>query len=381
MDRIEPFSNAGTLPRVGAQRTIPVSVVIPAFNREQLLHRALTSVAAQTVRPAQVVVVDDCSHDTTAAVAASFGADVVSHSHNRGAAAARNSGIAAAAHDWLALLDSDDEWLPFHLETVWAARRGHVVVAGSALYLDRQGRPFRVVGPADWSDRRLTSPLDLLYPENIVSSSAALVLRDAVQQVGGYDVTLRNAEDFDLWTKLLRIGPGRVLATVTAIYHRHEGQKSATPRASRRAKQIIVPRIVDSPAGARLARRRLGARLWDDLRARLKEGDLRSGAQDTWQLVSRPSRLWGAIGVWSWRRRTRRRSYAVLPDGRTRVALLSGPLPAVPLRAERDVLEDLREAGWRRYPAIWRRPPRRAIATRRRERLVCALAGVDVEAG
>src|SRR5919108_5973128 len=95
--------------------------------------RALAGVFAQKPPPAEIVVVDDASTDGTAAVAEEMGARVVRHEENLGEGAARNSGIAAATQPWLALLDSDDEWLPHHLETLWRGRGDHLVVATSAM--------------------------------------------------------------------------------------------------------------------------------------------------------------------------------------------------------------------------------------------------------
>src|SRR3954464_2844452 len=94
--------------------TIPVSVVIAAYNRADMLRRAIASVRAQRPAvPAEIVVVDDASSDATADVAEVLGATVVRHPVNRGESAARNSAIEAAAQPWIAVLDSDDEWLPW----------------------------------------------------------------------------------------------------------------------------------------------------------------------------------------------------------------------------------------------------------------------------
>ena len=109
--------------------TAPVSVIIPAFNRADTLPRALRSVLGQSLRPAEVIVVDDHSQDATAEVAERWGVRVIRHERNRGAAAARNTAAAAATQPWLAPLDSDDEWLPHHLATLWPLReigRAHV---------------------------------------------------------------------------------------------------------------------------------------------------------------------------------------------------------------------------------------------------------------
>ena len=92
---------------------LPVSVVIPAFNRPEMVARAVRSALEQQPRrPAEVIVVDDASSDDTAAAASAAGARVIRHEVNQGEGAARNTAIRAARHDWVALLDSDDEFLP-----------------------------------------------------------------------------------------------------------------------------------------------------------------------------------------------------------------------------------------------------------------------------
>ena len=97
-----------------------VSVVIPTFNREALLRRAIESVLCQTHRAVEVLVVDDGSTDGTAVMmAATYAADARVRylpQQNAGVAVARNRGLAAATGDYLALLDSDDYWYPWKLE-------------------------------------------------------------------------------------------------------------------------------------------------------------------------------------------------------------------------------------------------------------------------
>jgi len=92
-----------------------VSVIIPTYNRAHLLDRAIRSVLDQTYQDFELIVVDDGSSDPTAEVIATF-ADpriyYLRHEKNRGAAAARNTGIEASQGDYVAFLDSDCEWLP-----------------------------------------------------------------------------------------------------------------------------------------------------------------------------------------------------------------------------------------------------------------------------
>jgi glycosyltransferase involved in cell wall biosynthesis len=96
-----------------------VSVIIPTYNRQHMVDRALGSVLNQTYRDVEVIVVDDCSSDDTEQVIARIDDTRIRymrHEINRGAPAARNSGFAAARGMYVAFLDSDDEWLPEKLE-------------------------------------------------------------------------------------------------------------------------------------------------------------------------------------------------------------------------------------------------------------------------
>lgn len=93
-----------------------VSVIIPCYNRAEILPRAIDSALKQTVPPSEIVVVDDGSTDDSAEIAEQFGGPIrVIRQRNAGAAAARNCGIRDAKGDWIAFLDSDDEWAPTKL--------------------------------------------------------------------------------------------------------------------------------------------------------------------------------------------------------------------------------------------------------------------------
>jgi glycosyltransferase involved in cell wall biosynthesis len=121
-----------------------ISVVIPTYNRSHLLPRALNSVLRQTYQPAEIVLVDDCSSDNTQEVAASCFGEIpllyMRLEKNCGGAAARNAGIGRARGEYIAFLDSDDEWQPNHLSVMMRTGvrySGDFVVAGSALNLRR----------------------------------------------------------------------------------------------------------------------------------------------------------------------------------------------------------------------------------------------------
>ena len=109
---------------------VQVTVVIPAYDRAHLLGRAIDSVLGQTLTPAAVIVVDDGSVDDTKAVVQAYGDEVrYVWQLNAGGAAARNHGVKLAETEWVAFLDSDDLWLPNHLELLAEAVEG---TAGAA---------------------------------------------------------------------------------------------------------------------------------------------------------------------------------------------------------------------------------------------------------
>jgi serine acetyltransferase/GT2 family glycosyltransferase len=208
---------------------LPVSVIIPAYNAGETIERALRSVLNQPTgsQPAEILVVDDHSIDRTAQIAEDVGVRVIRHATNQGAAAARNTAMHAATQPWLALLDADDEWLSNWLSALWPLRDQHVLVSGACVAHDenRPGQVGEYAGMMESVPRVLRSP-GALIPQNLVMASATLVRRDVAIEAGGFDTSLRYAEDWDLWLRVLERGTGLLSPEVVALYHLHGGQKS-----------------------------------------------------------------------------------------------------------------------------------------------------------
>jgi glycosyltransferase involved in cell wall biosynthesis len=312
---------------------LPVTVVIPAFNRERFLPAALAGVERQRPRqPAEVIVVDDGSKDQTAAVAERHGARVIRHDRQSGAAEARNTGFAAATQPWVALLDSDDEWLPDHLETVWRHRSGYVLVSGAALARGDDTKEARYYGVPGRAPRPLLSPASIVWPENAIATSGTLVRTDAVRAVGGFDPSVEPAEDFDLWIRLLETRPGVALPTVAYRWRTHPGQASQGSRAAREVQRRIVRRYAGRPWWSdRLEQRRLAVAEWDDLRLALSQQRRADAARSTAWLLARPARVAGVLGLVAWRWRLRART----ADAVASMAALTEPAPAAVAAAAR----------------------------------------------
>lgn len=194
------------------QRDSPLfSVVIPAYNSEASIREALDSIAAQTYPGYEVLVVDDGSQDATVsrvnawvAHHATIRVQVIRRSHG-GIGAARNAGVQAAQGAYIAFLDADDVWLTQKLETV--VRELHRAPSLELLchdeWLEETGRQPRRLRHGPYITYQ-----DLLFKGNTLSTSAVVVRRDSMLDVGGFstDLALNGVEDYDLWLRLARLG-------------------------------------------------------------------------------------------------------------------------------------------------------------------------------
>lgn len=200
--------------------TVNVSVIIPAYRSAASIGRALSSVAAQTVKPLEVIVVDDGSDDGTFEAAQACrtrlqGIDlVVLKQENRGAGAARNAGLQVAKGDWLAFLDADDEWLPEKLERSLAHADGASLIAHD--YIEVKN------GQEVYKDcmRHLTAakdPFSALMLRGFIPSITVLARRADVLAVGGFEESLPAAQDYDLWLKLLALDGARLVMFPEAL--------------------------------------------------------------------------------------------------------------------------------------------------------------------
>jgi glycosyltransferase involved in cell wall biosynthesis len=361
---------------------LPVSVIIPAYNRADLVWRALASVNTQRpALPAEVIVVDDGSTDDTAAAAERLGARVIRHGRNRGLSAARNTGVAHATQPWVALLDSDDEWLPHHLATLWSLHDHHVLVAGSALWCGTNPEEDRFHGTVRRRPLVLESPASLVFPDNQVPVSAAMARRDVVREVGGFRAYEGVAEDFDLWIRLLSRGTGILSPVVTLLYHVHAEQMSRDYTVMHRA-HIGVS---ESYAGQRwwspkLVERWRGRSRWDRLGLAVKAGRYGEAVRHLLAIVSHPQRMLGVAGTWFRRFFIRRRSSAVARDGGPSVAVLPGEPDgneAMALVDGRPIV-DLRNRGpfLRAWLRLVRRPTAFAVTHSRGRSALLRLIGV-----
>jgi len=210
---------------------VDISVVIPCFNKEPYLAETIESVMAQTLRPAEIIVIDDGSTDGSAAVASRFIPEVrLLSQDNAGESVARNRGIHEAKSDWVALLDADDVWEPEKLERQAAAITEsdenpvciytHIYQIRNGVRHETQPRPELHLSPS--------FAVDMLV-DWTVNTSTAIVLREAALGTP-FPEEYRDSEDVIFFTCLRKYGPFLCVPEPLVGYRRISGQQTSDAR-------------------------------------------------------------------------------------------------------------------------------------------------------
>jgi len=179
-----------------------ITVIIPTYNRYDFLKRAIASVISQTYRAKEIIVVDDGSNDNTSQIIQDFPNIRYIYQKNSGVSSARNLGIKNTSYEWIAFLDSDDEWYESKLEEQVAFHKAQsdVLMSFTDEEWIRDGvsvkipKKFRKVGLDVWN-------------ENIsfcnIAPSSVLLHKTLFESVGLFDESLEVCEDYDLWLRIL----------------------------------------------------------------------------------------------------------------------------------------------------------------------------------
>lgn len=179
-----------------------ISVVIPTYNRQHTLARAIDSVLDQTAAVDEIIVVDDGSTDQTRFfLSEKYPGIEYYYQPNAGVSAARNKGVSVAKSDWIAFLDSDDQWLAKKIATqrqAWNESPSHRIVHSDEIWI-RNG--VRVNKKNKYSKRGGRIFEDCL-PLCAISPSSVVLEKKLLIEVGGFDESLTVCEDYDLWLKI-----------------------------------------------------------------------------------------------------------------------------------------------------------------------------------
>ncbi|MES2770836.1 MAG: glycosyltransferase [Pseudomonadota bacterium] len=217
-----------------------VSIVIPTYNHAHFLRTALDSILAQTVQDWEAIVVNNFSTDDTIEVVQSYDdarIKLVNFANHGIISAARNHGLSLTQAPLVAFLDSDDAWYPNKLALCLdKLAQGYDLVCHGELWLGPEQRRRTVhYGPA-----ARASYASLLLQGNCLSTSAVVVRRECLEQVGAFSVLPEfvTAEDYELWLKLARAGVRiAFLEDILGEYLIHEANQS---RAALRNMQAVM---------------------------------------------------------------------------------------------------------------------------------------------
>lgn len=248
---IDATIESATAPGMATEKPLPlVSVVIPAYNAEKFIQDTLESVRSQTYQNIEVIVVDDGSHDQTAAIVETFAQRDsrirLLRQANAGVSMARNYAIQAARGEYIAPLDADDVWYPQKLEKqVHCFLRSPdsvgMVYAWSA---DIDIKNAMTGGFCAWNvEGEILIPL--LYSNYLGNGSSPLIRRSCFQQVGNYSMTMKaaNAEgcaDWDLYLRIAEQYEIRVVPELLIGYRQHSSSMSGSVMPLQRSFEIML---------------------------------------------------------------------------------------------------------------------------------------------
>ena len=281
-----------------------VSLIIPTYNRGDLVGEAIDSALGQTYPAREVIVVDDGSTDGTPAVLARYGKAIRTvRTANRGCAAARNTGVNLARGAYLAFVDSDDVALPEKL----ALQVPVLETCPEAGFVYGPSVAFGPELPAEVVHQPVRPDADGSVAEGIflttqIGFDSVLLRREAVEQVGGFDETLHHNEDTDLLLRIALAWKAVRLEVPTGRHRWHPGRKSRDEVALWQAVLRSMEKVLASRPDfrARLAGRaeaRLAQVRWEVSRAWARRGELEAARREA-------AAAWGhrpSVGLAGWR--------------------------------------------------------------------------------
>lgn len=210
-----------------------VSVIIPTFNRAQWISCAINSVLSQTYSDYEIIVVDDGSTDNTKSVIELYQNPKIKYffQNNSGVSSARNKGISESSGDWLAFLDSDDEWLPEKLQRQISLLKKYpevILLLSNNYFINgcHKTTLFEKRNININADIMINEPLGFLI-NNAFFSSTVMVKKSIISKSGAFDTAMSFSEDLDfIWRTSTQGALGVVYDPLVKIINRGYGDIS-----------------------------------------------------------------------------------------------------------------------------------------------------------
>lgn len=203
------------------------TIVIPLYNKEKYIRRAVDSVLLQVFEEFEIIIVDDGSTDNSISKIAdiSDGRLKVISQANKGVGAARNTGISNANFSWIALLDADDVWTINHLNELKSIIEyfpSSGMVATQIISVDINSKTHSRSMDSEDTIRSIDYFFEASKNSSIVSSSSVAIRKDVFKIVGGFS-DYKTGEDLEYWAKIALDYPVAISEKVTSYYYRGTG--------------------------------------------------------------------------------------------------------------------------------------------------------------
>ncbi|MFC1684805.1 glycosyltransferase family 2 protein [Pseudomonadota bacterium] len=220
-----------------------ISVIIPTYNRCELLTRSVSSVLNQTFTDFELIVVDDASTDDTTGTLVKFDDRRIVHLKNEAnskASASRNRGIKASRGSLIALLDDDDEWLPNKLEKQVAKFNASppnvgLVYSGFEYVTDLDNEAHKVVLP-----HKKGSVFNDALRGCILGSSTPLIRKECFETAGLFDEAIPDCEDWEMWIRIAKECDFDFVCEVLSRHHIHGDQVSVNLDLKMKAREYLL---------------------------------------------------------------------------------------------------------------------------------------------
>lgn len=239
-----------------------VSVIIPTYNYGRFVSEAIRSTLAQTLKPAEIIVVDDGSTDDTAEAVRAFGEAVrYVRQENAGVCAARNRGVAESSGELIAFFDADDKWESTKIEKQTALFDSDpqigLVHCGMREFHSESGEPgeLHMAGKEGWVADGL-----LLWEESVIvgPGGTIMVTRKAFDEVGGFDTRQRVGEDWDFCYRVARLFKVGFVREPLVNYRSHGAAAHHNIHEMERGMSLFYEKAFADPSVSHLRRRSYG---------------------------------------------------------------------------------------------------------------------------
>jgi len=271
-----------------------VTVVIPTYNRRELLAETLATVFDQEPRPHAVVVVDDGSTDGTAAMLEAEPVTVLRNEKGGwGPARARDEALAITGSAFVAFLDSDDLLLPGALATLERALRDTPAAPfafAASLIARKRDIGWTATGLMSPDPGEIAKPLPALFARNFVPSVGSIARMSAVREIGGYPQRTDFGQDHYFWLRLAQLGDPVFVPRITSIYREHSGNRHSPVLAGEEL-EVYLALAAEDPRLEEAVPDRLGVVFCNSFTHSIGSGDRRGAlAVLRRNLVARPRR-------------------------------------------------------------------------------------------